>query len=314
MLLVDDAPASTEDPSALIEEARRRTRKRRARIAAVPLAGALGAAVMIGLGGGGGGVAGRPTDLPPAGSGGGGAAARSAGKLFPGAPSTQANGYGVESDACPLAAANRYLPPRSGCVEVVRADLGGNDRTDLIVIYSRLSGRHPSWFAGGPPPNLRHDFVPKAAFLEVVQANGSAASARIPQATATWIDSISRVSNDSGEEIFLEIGRTSSGATMTAYGYQNRKLVPAGVTLAIGGDSASKAGVNCLPGSPPRLIQRTYALIGPTIYGWWRETDITYTWHGPRLVQSAKHSFKRRGAVNENQTSIGPGCTAAGIG
>jgi hypothetical protein len=194
----------------------------------------------------------------------------------------------------------------------VRADLGGNDRTDLILLYSRLSRQHPHWFAGGTPPNLQHDFVPQAAFLKIVLANGTSASARIPQTTATWINSISDV-DDSGEEIFLEVGRSSSGATTTAYGYQGGKLVPAGVTLGYGGDSADGAGFNCLPGNPPRLIQRTYELIGPTIYGWWRETDITYTWHGPRLVQSAKHTFKRRGAVTASQTAIGPGCTAAGI-
>jgi hypothetical protein len=163
MLLIEKPPTLPEDPGALIEEARRRTRKRRARIAAVLLAVALGAAIVIDLGGGGGGGAGRPTDLQPAGSGGGGAAARSVSRLFPGAPSTQANGYGVESDACPLARANRYLPARSGCVEVMLADLGASGRTDLILVYSRLSRQHPNWFAGGTPPNLQHDFVPQAA-------------------------------------------------------------------------------------------------------------------------------------------------------
>ena len=195
----------------------------------------------------------------------------------------------------------------------MRGDISGNGRTDLILVYSRLSRQHPNWFAGGAPPEFRHDFVPQAAFLKIVQANGTSETARVPQTRAAWIDAISHVNDDPGGEIFLEAGRSSSGGWMLAYGSQDGKLLPAGVTLGYGGDSADGAGLNCLPGNPPRLVQRTYSLIGPTIYAWWRETDIRYAWHGPRLVQHGERSFKRYGAVTSSQTSIGRGCTAAGI-
>ena len=229
-----------------------------------------------------------------------------------GPPSTQPDGYGVATDACPLAPPNRYLPARSGCVTVRRADVNGAGRPDLIIVYSRLGRQHPPGYVATTPP-LRDEFVATGAFLKVVLANGTSVSTRINGTRGTRaaaIDSVARVTDDPGDEIFLEVGRISSGATGVAYGFHNGRLVPAGVMLEYGGDSASKAGFNCLPGNPPRLIQRSYQLIGPTIYGWWQETNITYTWDGPRLVQTAKGTFKRRGAVTASETSIGRGCTA----
>jgi hypothetical protein len=194
----------------------------------------------------------------------------------------------------------------------MRADVNGDGRPDLILVYSRLSRQHPPGYVLSTPP-LRDEFVPKAAFLKVVLANGTRVSTRIRGASAAAIDSVAHVNDDPGSEIFLEVSRISSGAAGVAYSFHDGRLVPAGVMLAYGGDSASRAGFNCLPGNPPRLIQRTYELIGPTIDGWWRETNVTYTWHGPRLVQTAQRTFKRRGAVTASETSIGHGCTA-GVG
>jgi hypothetical protein len=205
------------------------------------------------------------------------------------------------------------LPARSGCVTVTRADVNGDGRPDLIIVYSRLSRRHPSNYVGAIPPGERREFVANAAFLKIVLANGTSVSARLSQTRAAAIESVARVNDDPGSEIFIEVSRISSGASAVAYGYYDGRLVPAGATLNYGGDSASRAGFNCLPGNPPRLIQRTYELIGPTVNGWWQQTNTTYAWHGPRLVQTAKRAFKRRGAVTASETSIGRGCTA-GVG
>jgi hypothetical protein len=114
-------------------------------------------------------------------------------------------------------------------------------------------------------------------------------------------------------EIFLEVERISSGATGVAYGFHNGRLVPAGVMLEYGGDSATKTDFNCLPANPPRVIQRVYELVGPTIYGWWQETNVIYAWHGPKLVQIGKRTFKRRGAVSISMLGIGHGCVT-GVG
>ena len=198
-------------------------------------------------------------------------------------------------------------------MSVRRADVNGDGRPDLIIVYSRLSRQHPASYPG-IPPSLRREFGAKAAFLKVVLANGTSVSTRITQTRAAAIDAVAHVNDDPGSEIFLEVGRISSGANGGAYGYHDGRLVPAGVTLDYGGDSAARAGFNCLPGNPPRLIQRAYENIGPTINGWWQETNITYTWHGPKVVQTAKRTFKRRGAVTASETSpLAPSSLAVAV-
>lgn len=305
------APPSTADPGiedGVIEDARARQRRHRRIGWALAAAGVAAGGLIAWMAGGGGGAGSPPgRHTSNSGSGSGSGAGHTANRVFPGAPLTQPNGYGVETDACPLAPLNRYLPARSGCITVKRADVNGDGRPDLILVYSRLGSKHPSGYVGGPPPTLRRDFVAEAAFLKVVFANGTSVSARL-RTRAAAIDAIAHVSGGSAHEIFLEVGRFSSGATGAAYGYDKGRLVSAGVALGYGGDSATQAGFNCLPGKPPRLIQHTFELIGPTMNGWWRETKTTYVWRGPKLVQTSKRTFKRRGAVSATATGIGHGC------
>ena len=316
-MVVQTPPAWPSTPDSVpeagvIEDARARQRSHR-RIGVVLVTAAVAGGVLITVmaGGRGGAGTGRHAGGQPSAPGPGSGHA-SASSAFPGAPSTQPNGYGVETDACPLAPPSRYLPARSGCVTVRRADVNGDGRPDLILVYSRLSRQHPSAYPG-ISPSLRGEFVADAAFLKIVLANGTSVSTRLRQSRAAALDSVAHVNDDPGSEIFLEVGRISSGAAGVAYGFHDGRLVPAGVTLNYGGDSIARAGFNCLPGNPPRLIQRTYEFIGATVNGWWQETSITYTWHGPRLVQTAKRTFKRRGAVTASEMSIGHGCTA-GVG
>ncbi len=294
----------------VIEEARGRQRSHR-RMGAVIVAVAAGLLLAVSAGGGGGGGTGRRAAGQPSAAG-PGAGHASASRAFPGAPSTQPDGYGVETAACPLAPPNRYLPARSGCVTVMRADVDGDGRPDLILVYSRLSRQHPSDYPG-IAASLRRQFVADAAFLKLVLADGTTVSARLRQTRAAAIDSVAHVNDDPGSEIFLEVGRISSGASAVAYGYHDGQLLPAAVTLDYGGDSASRAGFDCLRGNPPRVVQRAYESLGPTLDGWWQESEVTYAWRGPRLVKIGTRTFKRRGAVAASDTSIGRGCTG-GVG
>ena len=106
-----------------------------------------------------------------------GGVAPDTGNGFPGAPRTQRNGYGVATGACPLDAANRYLPARSGCVIVRRADLAGDGQQDLVLLYSRLSRRHVSWT--GAPASLRRMYLAEQSFLRVVPPTGGAVTATV---------------------------------------------------------------------------------------------------------------------------------------
>ncbi len=305
--------SDSEIEAGVIKDARTRQRRHR-RIGGLLVAAAVGAGALIaGIAGGGGGAgSGGHAGGQPAGSGaGGGAVHVSVSNSFPGAPATQPSGYGVETDLCPLAPPSRYLPARSGCVTVRRADVNGDGKPDLILVYSRLGRQHPYSYAD-QPSSLRRDFPAKAAFLKVVLAGGASVSTRIKGSWATKVDAIAHVNDEPGSEIFLETGRISSGATGVAYGFHDGRLVPAGVTLGYGGDSAAQADFNCLPGSPPRLVQRSFELIGPNVSSWWQETAVTYAWHGPKLVKSASRTFKRYGALKISNQGIGHGC-ATGV-
>jgi hypothetical protein len=145
--------------------------------------------------------------------------------------------------------------------------------------------------------------------VKVVRAAGaSGASIPIARARAGALVAVADVNRDPGSELFVESARTSSGASVNVYGLHDGKLVPAGVTLSYGGDSASRAGFNCLAGNPPRLVQRTFELVGPTIHAWWKETEITYAWRGPHLVKTATRTFKHRGVPPASAIDVGAGC------
>jgi hypothetical protein len=221
---------------------------------------------------------------------------------FPGAPHTQPNAYGVATGFCPLATRNQYLPPRSGCVTVRRAHILGNGHNDLILLYSLLGGTR----AGRPRPM----YEATEAMLGIMTPGANTIVTRVDHAKAAALLAVAHVNNDRGDELFLQVSQISSGAAAVAYGFHDGSPVPAGVTLAYGGDSATKAGFDCLAGNHPHLVQRTFQLIGPTIHQWWSETDVTYAWHGPRLVKIAERTFKRRGLPPARETDVGAGCTA----
>jgi hypothetical protein len=191
------------------------------------------------------------------------------------------------------------------------SEIAGDGRPDLILLYSRLSHERAGQL--GLPASLNKMYVATGAMLRVVRARGGRVTARIDGAKAAAIVAAAHVNDDPGDELFIQVSQISSGAAAVAYGLHDGRLVPAGVTLGYGGDLATKAGFDCLTGHPPRLVQRTFQLIGPTIYAWWKETDATYVWHGPRLVKIAERTFKRRGLPPASETDVGAGCVA-GIG
>jgi hypothetical protein len=225
---------------------------------------------------------------------------------FPGAPHTQPQNYELAAGVCPLAAPNRYLPPRSGCVTVRRADLTGDGRPDLIFAYSRLSHERARQLER--PSTQPKLYVATSAMLRVVDGRGADATARIDHAKAAAIVVVAHVNDDPGDEVFIQVSQISSGATAVAYGFHGGRLVPAGVTLSYGGDSASKAGFDCVAGNPARLVQHTFELIGPTINAWWKETDTTYAWHSVRLAKIAERTIKRHGLPPASETDVGAGC------
>jgi hypothetical protein len=335
-----EAPGGSEQthPEVLFEEARRRRRRRwvaGAALSAVIIAGVL----TLDLSGGGGGGAGGQAQRQPSGSGSGAASAHgSASRGFASAPATERY-YTGPGASCPLAPRNRYLPPWSGCVSTMVADVYGDGRRDLVLVYSRLGHKT----LGGLPPRtlgrrqLTERFPALQAMLRVVTPGGRSTTVpityrsspsrpapgqvgRLPpgqreleRAAAAALISIAHVSNEPGRTIFVQTGQISSGSTALAYSPHAGSLVWSGALLGYGGDAGSQAGFQCVAGKPPRLIQNRYDLvrgiktIGDAIhiYGIWKVTATRYDWHGPRLVRLTQTTTTRRLTPHD---TVGHGC------
>ena len=181
----------------------------------------------------------------------------------------------------------------------MRADVTGDGTADLVLVYSRLSHASVTGFS-------RKYFLATQAFLMIVLPDGTRISARIKGVRAVTIVALRHVNSDPGSELFLQTFHISSGSTATAYGLSHGRLIPAGATLAYGGDSGLFAGFNCIRTGKPRLVQRTF-LLGAA-YGWETEKAVTYSWHGPKLVQIGKRTFKQRGYPVRSKIEVGSGC------
>jgi len=297
-----------EAPDVLFEEARRRRRRRWMAASAIVAAAIIAGALILGAGGGGGGGATGTAHGQPSGSVPGASSAQPSSRLFAGAPSTQPNA-GVENWNCPLAPHNRYLPRWSGCVTALVTDLAGDGRKDLLLIFSRVG--HKPISDPQAPPGLRTVYQAKRAMLRIVTPTGAIVTTAINGVRTADLFSLAHVNNEPGKEIFLQVQQTSSGAVYTAYSFDGSRLISAGAGFGAGGDSADGNGFACLPGNPPRVIERNYQLIHgiklvhQMIFGLWNEEITSLVWRGPRLVVVSRQSFKRRLVPKEN---VGEGC------
>ncbi|MCL2419648.1 MAG: hypothetical protein FWD04_10170, partial [Conexibacteraceae bacterium] len=218
---------------------------------------------------------------------------------------------------CPLAPANRYLPARSGCVTAMRADMTGDGRADLVIVYSHLN--HTSAYYAGGPAAWKHYFGAGDATIEVVIPGGKTISTRLTairapgySVNAAAIIAVKHVSDEPGDEFFLQITQISSGSTALAYGLADGRLVPSGVLLHYGGDSAQRAGFSCQAATrTPELVQRTFLLGDAPALGArarWMGTKLTYAWHGPRLVKIHTQTIHAAGHRPPSQLVGGSGC------
>lgn len=309
-----------QSPEVLFEEARRRRRRRWKVGGALFAAAIIVGAAIFSTGGGDGGASARAQGHPSPGSG-AGPGHLAANRLFPDVPATQGF-YTGPGASCQRAPRSRYLPAWSGCVSAMVADVLGNGRPDLVLTYSLLSHVATTPRGGGVKR-----YEAKQSMLRVVSPGGRTITApieyqvgpfrktpaQIEKAQSAALISVAHVSNEPGEKIFLQTEHISSGSLALAYTVDRERLVSAGVLLGLGGDSVTQAGFQCLPGNPPRLLQHYFELNNPglkmirgEIYGRWTETTVTYTWHGSKLVASARNTVKRLMRPNDG---VGTGCT-----
>ena len=221
---------------------------------------------------------------------------------FPGAPHTQGGDWAGGINVCPLAPPNRYLPARAGCVTALRADVDGDGRADLVLLYGLLS-RHATGEA----------YAPRSFVLKVVRASGGVVTTRLAAGEADLtIVGAGHVSDEPGASLFIRTGAISSGSYAQVYTFASGRLTAAGPTLGYGGDSGAKAGFTCRAGHPPTIVQHQFVLEGPGENGRWQRTDTTYAWRGAVLKQIARRTSVRRGIPPASATATGLGC--AGLG
>ena len=214
------------------------------------------------------------------------------GGSFPGAPRTQPGSWSAVS-ACPLAAPNRYLTGRVGCVTVDRADVDGDGRRDLILLYARLGRQR---FAGW--------FIPTSFVLEVVRASGGVLTVRVPHLENDVIIRARNVNDLPGAEIFVREGRISSRSFAGVYAFDGRRLHRAG-EFTYGGDSAQRYGFVCHPGDPATITQYAFLLEqGPIATGRWHGTVTTYQWQRSELRRTAMRTTVKRGFPPEQLQGV----------
>jgi len=203
---------------------------------------------------------------------------------FPNAPYSQPGNWRKGANSCPLAPPNPYLPRRAGCVTVRPADVDGDGRPDLILLYGQLSTHR-----------LGSGFIPTAFTLKVLRASGGTLVAHIPHPQANpTIVRLRNVNERPGVEIFIHETHISSGELMGVYTFDGHSLHRAG-GFWYGGDSALVQGFTCHRGPPATIVQHQFLLEGPSRTGRWRRTDTTYVWVGARLRRGATRTTDRTG-------------------
>lgn len=253
----------------------------------------IGAGFLIalrGAGAGGGSPATHPSNpSPPAGH-----------SAFPGAP-RPSRGHLTRQGmyVCRRAPHNRYLPRSAGCVSVLRADMTGGGRTDLVLLYADL-GRS----------RIGTGFAPTRFTLEVVQPGGKIARTQVQAEPFPWITRVGNINGIPGAELVLHLDDISSGDYYGIYTFHADRIETVRPQLSAGGDSAAKQGFFCqvAAGGRPVVVARTMILLGRTIYGRWRWTMKTYVFHGAKLYLIRQGSFVRRGLPGRRTMPAGAGC------
>lgn len=260
-----------DDLEALIEEARRRACRRRARNALLVAALGLGVVLAAAGRGGGGSSGGGTAESDPGGGRGPGAAAHT--QPFPDAPASQ---HFATFGRCPTAPANRYLPhARVGCLSVRRTDIDGDGRQDLVLVYALLDRR------GYPRTDRSHRV--DGFRIDAVRSSGARLRTPIQQPDLNSTILVARdVNARRGAELFVHETHVTTEEMVSVYSFDGKALRRAGRFAFGGSDAGIRFGVQCRSGSQPTIVQRNFAERIP-FRGAWDRTDITYRWHGARL-------------------------------
>jgi hypothetical protein len=286
MTITAPSPARQGELDALIEEARRRARRRRSRNALIVMALA-GAGLYAGFGHGGGGGSGGGDRSSSGGAGRPGAQAPVS--QFADAPRSQRfSTFG----RCPVAPPSRYLPDRVGCLTVRRADVDGDRRVDLVLLYARLDARDYPIFRHGSEPFT----------LKLVRALGGSLAARVPRGDLnSTIVRARDINARPGIELLVHEYHVTTEEEVGVYSFDGARLRRVRGLLFDGADAGIVFGLSCRRGPPAAIVQHDFVERVP-FRGVWDRTDTTYRWAGARLRRASVN--KRKAHPTRSQIGI----------
>jgi len=213
---------------------------------------------------------------------------------FADAPESQSFSNG---SSCPAAAANRYLTTPAGCLSVRLADVDGNGRPDLVLLYT-----HPG------VKNFNYEFT-----LKVYRVSGGTLTAQLPAGDipASFL-LLRNVNRRPGVEIFVHIDHISTNETFVIYTFNGTKLQQAASFFDYGGDVEVRFGVTCHV--PTSIVQDEFGVtssIFPASQWTWTHRETTYTWVGATLKQGVTRTTTFKGA-NPPASEVGLRCSYGG--
>jgi hypothetical protein len=171
---------------------------------------------------------------------------------------------------CRAAKRHGYVPASDSCYGALRADVDGERRGELVLLYGR------------PPTGAGATLKAYPATLEVVRTGGLLSTVRlVPTTPDPEILTVAKVNADPGAELFTVTSSGGGTAEVAVYSFRSGRLMRADARLYFGGNSALKFGFTCVHQPKPEILQHKFFLTGDGI---WTETTYTYAWRAGKLA------------------------------
>jgi hypothetical protein len=192
---------------------------------------------------------------------------------FPGAPAAQRY---TDFGRCPRAPANAYLPRDAGCVDVARADVDGDGRVDLVLLYARLDAHGTA----------------RSHVLAAVRASGGRLSVRTGRYALQGqrLLVLRDLDGRPGAEAIVHEAHSTTAEQIGVYSFAGGALRRSGELSVDGEDAGLRFGVRCRAGE---VLQSEFDERLP-LRGVWDRTQTTYRWVAGRLVPDGARKVRAR--------------------
>jgi hypothetical protein len=149
-----------------------------------------------------------------------------------------------------------------------RADVDGDGRAEAVTLRPGSSGGR----------------------LEVALASGRALVVRTPS-DAPFLPGLVAVGNVDGrrgEELFVDVGHTTTAESIAVYAYAAAHLRLAGTFAAYGEEYGLSFGITCGARAGRRFVTQHEFELQPSQPHRWTRQDTVYVWRGAALRRSAR--------------------------